>query len=104
MQEAQKVMMYAQLSDKSKSIFGILTVTTFKMSFATSSEDENDVDACCQHNLLLGFNEICLSSIDTIYQLGDRSKKKLTPGSNVSGKVKELVVVCKVIMFILISP
>lgn len=95
--ETPNVILYSALTDKAKSVRGILTVTTFKLSFATANADEGNGEAS-QHNILLGQNEVCLSSIDTIYQVGDRSKKKLIPGSSVSTKVKELYIVCKVII------
>ncbi|KAJ8985336.1 hypothetical protein NQ317_008367 [Molorchus minor] len=91
--EAQKVLLYPPLSDRKKYIAGVLTVTTFKLSFATAEEAEPS--NCYQQNLLLGVNDICLSSIDVIYQVGDRTKKKLSPGQNVTGKIKDIVIVCK---------
>lgn len=91
--EAQKVLLYPPLSDRKKSILGVLTITTFKLSFATATEEDPESNDCYQHNTLLGPNEICLSSIDTIYQIGDRTKKKLH--GQISGKVKELLIVCK---------
>lgn len=92
--EAQKVLMYSPLTDKKRSITGVLTVTTFKLSFASATEP--DPSNCYQQNLLLGVNDICLSSIDSIYQINERSKKKLTPGQNVNGKIKDILIVCKV--------
>lgn len=92
--EAQKVLMYPQLSDKKKYINGVLTVTTFKLSFASAIETEPT--NCYQQNLLLGINDICLSSIDLIYNFGERTKKKLLPGQNVNGKVNSILIVCKV--------
>lgn len=97
--EAQKVLMFTPLTDRKKSTFGILTLTTFKLSF-TSAEIDSNSDECYQQNLLLAPYEVCLSSIDSIYQVGDKSKKKLPPGHSVSGKVKEIFVVCKVISII----
>lgn len=93
---AHKVLLFAPLSDRKKATFGVLTVSTFKLSFAAA--DDRDIDNC-QQNLLLGVNDICLSSIDTIYQIGDKTRKKLIPGQNVAGKVKELLIVCKVCTF-----
>lgn len=92
--EAQKVLMYSPLSDKKRSITGILTVTTFKLSFASAVDP--DSSNYFQQNLILGINDVCLSSIDHIYQITDRSKKKLTPGQNVNGKIKDVLIVCKV--------
>lgn len=96
--EAQKVLMFSPLTDRKKSVFGILTLTTFKLSFA-SAEINCSSDECYQQNLLLAPFEVCLSSIDSIYQINDRSKKKLPPGHSVSGKVKEIFIVCKVMCF-----
>lgn len=92
--EAQKVLMYTPLSDRKKYMLGVLTVTTFKLSFACAEEVE--LSNCYQQNLLLGINDICLSSIDVIYQVGDRTKKKLSPGQNITGRVKEILILCKV--------
>ncbi|XP_023019760.2 myotubularin-related protein 10-A isoform X1 [Leptinotarsa decemlineata] len=91
--EAPKVLLYPPLSDRRKYIPGILTITTFKLSFASAEDVEPS--NCFQQNLLLGINDVCLSSIDVIYQIGDRNKKKLTPGQNVTGKVKDILIVCK---------
>lgn len=94
--EAPRVMMFSSLSDRKKGTLGILTVTTFKLSFVSGNEKENEIiEEFCQNNLLLGPHEVCLTSIDTIYQLGERTKKRLVPGQNVSGKVKEILVICK---------
>ncbi|CAH0558932.1 unnamed protein product [Brassicogethes aeneus] len=90
---ANNVMLFNTLSDKKKGTYGILTVTTFKLSFACASD--NGLDNFHQQNLLLGMNDICLSSIATIYQTGERTKKKLIPGQNISGKIKELLIICK---------
>lgn len=86
--------MYSPLTDRKRSVVGVLTVTTFKLSFATVMD--SDFANCYQQNILLGVNDICLSSIDFIYQVNDRSKKKLVPGQNVSGKIKDILIVCKV--------
>ncbi|KAK9887578.1 hypothetical protein WA026_023384 [Henosepilachna vigintioctopunctata] len=92
--EVENVRMYRPLSDKKKFTTGVLTITTFKLSFACA-EEETDWKGLIQHNNLLGVNDICLSSIDTIYQIGEKTRKKLVPGQNVSGKVKELLIICK---------
>lgn len=95
--EAKRVLMFTPLSDRdlNKATCGILTVTTFKLSFA-SAEVENSTGECYQQNLLLGPHEVCLSSIDSVYQISDRTKKKLAPGQSISGKIKEILIVCKV--------
>ncbi|KAF5301594.1 hypothetical protein FQR65_LT08899 [Abscondita terminalis] len=94
--EAARVMMFSALSDRKKGTLGILTVTTFKLSFISGNDKDNEnLDEFHQNNLLLGPFEVCLSSVDVIYQLGERTKKKLVPGQNISGKVKELLVICK---------
>ncbi|KAJ8909509.1 hypothetical protein NQ315_011421 [Exocentrus adspersus] len=89
--EAQKVLLYAPLSDRKKYVVGVLTVTTFKLSFVCAEE----VEFCGQQNNLLGINDVCLSSIDVIYQVSDRTKKKLSPGQNITGRIKDILVVCK---------
>ncbi|XP_060525848.1 myotubularin-related protein 10-B [Cylas formicarius] len=91
--EAQKVFMYTPMTEHIHKVCGVLTVTTFKLSFASAEDTEQP--NCCQQNCLLGVNDLCLSSIDVIYQIGDRTKKRLVPGQSVSGKVKELLIVCK---------
>ncbi|XP_056637371.1 myotubularin-related protein 10-B [Diorhabda sublineata] len=92
-QEESKVILYQPLSDKQKYGMGNLAVTNFRLSFMTA--DELEPSNCYQQNLLLGINEICLSSIDVVYQIGDRSKKKLLPGQNVTGKIKDILIICK---------
>lgn len=94
--EGQNVMMFAPLSDHKKGTLGVLSVTTFKLSFIGGNEKEQEDDECYQRNLLLGPFEVCLSALDTVYQVGERSKKKLLPGQNISSKVKELLIICKV--------
>lgn len=89
--------MYLPLSDRKKYITGVLTVTTFKLSFA-SATDPVPSD-WYQENLLLGINDMCLSSIELIYQINDRSKKKLTPGHNVNSKIKDILICCKVRLY-----
>lgn len=96
--EAKNVMMFTPLTDRKMFTTGVLSVTTFKLSFA-SVDMEYNPDECFQQNLLLAPNEVCLSSIDSIYQIGERSKKKLPPGHNVSGKIKEILIICKVRAF-----
>lgn len=93
--EAQKVLLLAPLSDVDirSALIGVLTVTTFKLSFANTNSDQEPNGH--QNNLLLKPNEICLSAIESVYQMGDKSKKKLAPGQNVTGKIKELLIVCK---------
>ncbi|CAH1987093.1 unnamed protein product [Acanthoscelides obtectus] len=91
--EAHKVIMYPPLSDRKRYLTGVLTVTTFKLSFATAEEPE--ASNCYQQNLLLGVHDVCLSSIDIIYQSGDRTKKRLHPGHPVSGKIKDIIIICK---------
>lgn len=95
------MILYTPLSDKKKFTVGVLSVTTFKLSFASPQETVSS--NCYQQNLLLGLNDVCLSSIDTIYQIGDRTKKRLAPGQNINGKVKDLLIVCKVIYILEIN-
>lgn len=52
-----------------------------------------------QQNLLLGEYEVCLSNVDVVYQLVGDKKRRLTPGNNVTGKVRGLHILCKVIIF-----
>jgi hypothetical protein len=54
-----------------------------------------------QQNLLLGEYDVCLSNVDIVYQLVGDKKRRLVPGSNVSGKVNGLHILCKVIIFFL---
>lgn len=76
-------------------LYGVLSVTNFKLSFIRADSKQSDVSNY-QQNLLLGENEVCLSAIDVVYQIGDR-KRRLSPGQSVSGKVKGLQIACKVI-------
>ena len=52
-----------------------------------------------QQNLLLGEYDVCISNVDVVYQLVGDKKRRLVPGSNVSGKVNGLHILCKVIIF-----
>nr|XP_022909063.1 myotubularin-related protein 10 [Onthophagus taurus] len=90
--EAPKVFIYQSISDTTKIKRGVLTVTNFKLSFIPDKDEEQ---LYYQQNYLLGPYEVCLSCIDCVYQLGDKSKKKLNLGQNVSGRVKELLIICK---------
>lgn len=97
--EAQNVVMFAPMTEQTQGLFGVLSVTNFKFSFIGAGTKVNDCRY--QQNLLLGENEVCLSNIDVVYQIADRgSKKKLNPRQNVSGKVKGLQIVCKVIIHV----
>lgn len=88
--------MFAPMSEQTKALFGVLSVTNFKFSFVRSGIKPNE-PCKYQQNLLLSENEVCLSMVDTVYLIGDRnSKTKLKPGQNVSNRVKALQVICKV--------
>ncbi|CAG9857837.1 unnamed protein product [Phyllotreta striolata] len=92
--EEPNVLLYFPLTDRNKYLTGTLTVTTFKLSFVTFKE--SSTSSSYLENLLLGPNEVCLSCIDRIYQLGDRTKKKLMPGQSLpAGKIKDILIVCK---------
>lgn len=94
--EAHNVVMFAPMSEQAQGLFGVLTVTNFKFSFLRGGAKPNE-DNRYQQNILLGENEVCLSAIDTVYQIVDRgSKRKLHPGQNLSGRVKGLQIICKV--------
>lgn len=92
--EAQNVMFNPMTDQKPGGhLYGVLSVTNFKFSFIRADSIHSDISNY-QQNLLLGENEICLSAIDAVYQIGDR-KRRLNPGQSVSSKVKGLQVVCK---------
>lgn len=40
--------------------------------------------------------EVCLSSVDAVYHISEKTRKKLNLGQSISHKVKELQIVCKV--------
>ncbi|GLV43995.1 uncharacterized protein CBL_12709 [Carabus blaptoides fortunei] len=93
--EAQNVVMFNPMADQKPGghLYGVLSVTNFKLSFIRADSKQSDVSNY-QQNLLLGENEVCLSAIDVVYQIGDR-KRRLSPGQSVSGKVKGLQIACK---------
>lgn len=94
--EAHNVVMFTPMTEQNQALFGVLSVTNFKFSFIRVGSKSNEASRY-QQNFLLGETEVCLSSVDALYQIGDRgNKRKLNPGQNVSGKVKGLQVVCKV--------
>lgn len=83
------------MTEQTQGLFGVLSVTNFKFSFISGAKTADTYRY--QQNFLLGENEVCLSNIDIVYQIGDRnSKRKLNPGQSVSGKIKGLQIVCKV--------
>lgn len=87
--------MFSPMTEQTQGLFGVLSVTNFKFSFI--GVDEKNYENRYQQNLLLLENEVCLSNVDVVYQINDRgSKRKLNPGQNISGKVKGLQIVCKV--------
>lgn len=98
--QSQNVVLYEQLCNPkvSHGLTGLLTITTFKLSFTPSNGVDDNVIEYCQNSSLLGPYEVCLSAIDTIYHVtgsNSSARKKLSPCQNVSGKVKELQIVCK---------
>lgn len=95
--QSQNVVLYEPFK-VSPGLTGLLTITTFKLSFTPISGVDDDVVEYCQKSSLLGPYEVCLSSIDTIYHVtgsNSSTRKKLSPCQNVSGKIKELQIVCK---------
>uniref|UniRef100_A0A8D8YZH2 Myotubularin-related protein 12 n=1 Tax=Cacopsylla melanoneura TaxID=428564 RepID=A0A8D8YZH2_9HEMI len=92
--EAQNVLLYRPVSDHKSGQSGVLFVTNFKLSFVTSDGKDTD-EMNCQKNFFLGPNDVCLSNVDILYQVGGGGKKKLIPGQNVSDRVKGLFVICK---------
>lgn len=92
--EAQNVLLFTPVSDHKTGQSGVLFVTNFRLSFVTS-EGKNSDEPHCQKNFFLGHNDVCLSNVDILYQVGADKKKKLVPGHNISDRVKGLFVVCK---------
>jgi len=96
--EAQNVLLFAPVSEQKQGKSGSLSVTNFKLTFVTAEERPRE-ESGQQQNLLLGVYDVCLSNVDVVYQLVGDKKRRLPPGSNVSGKVNGLHILCKVIIF-----
>lgn len=54
-------------------------------------------DQCFQQSFLLGEQEVCLQAIDNIYHIVDKRRRLLPSQQKVPDKIKEIVVVCKVL-------
>ncbi|XP_067005346.2 myotubularin-related protein 10-B [Anabrus simplex] len=91
--EAQNVLLFAPVSKQNQGKSGTLSVTNFKLSFVTT--EERPKENVCQQSCLLGEHDVCLSNVDVICQIVDKKKRKLSPGTSVSGKVKGLYIMCK---------
>jgi len=92
--EAQNVLLFAPVSEQKQGKSGSLSVTNFKLTFVTAEERPRE-ETGQQQNLLLGEYDVCLSNVDIVYQLVGDKKRRLVPGSNVSGKVNGLHILCK---------
>ncbi|KAI5730573.1 hypothetical protein M8J76_015286 [Diaphorina citri] len=92
--EAQNVLLFTPVSDHKTGQSGVLFVTNFKLSFVTSEGKDAD-ELNCQKNFFLSHNDVCLSNVDILYQVGGDRKRRLVPGHNISDRVKGLFVVCK---------
>ncbi|XP_075155189.1 myotubularin-related protein 10-B [Haematobia irritans] len=89
-------------------IFGLLSVTNFKLAFVPLQR-ESSLSAISQEHLLLSRNEITLNNIDQIYQIAEtgkaasalpgnvgRRKKKLDGQQKpMSGRIAHLHILCK---------
>ena len=91
--EAPDVRLYHCVSDRKNYAMGNVNVKTFKLSFLSSTDND---EFFYRKNLLWDPNEVCLSSIDVVYQVVEKSKKRLNIDQSISSKAKELQVVCKV--------
>ncbi|KAG8224111.1 hypothetical protein J437_LFUL001805 [Ladona fulva] len=92
--EAQNVLMLTPFSNHKQGISGSLSVTNFKLSFITTDVNKK-YDYGYQQNILLGEHEVSLSNIDVVYQILRAKKRRLSPGIQLSGKVKGLQIICK---------
>ncbi|KRT82663.1 hypothetical protein AMK59_3380, partial [Oryctes borbonicus] len=91
--DAENIILYTSLGEPRSYRKGVLTVTNFKLSFIPCDEDEEYCGV--QQSFFLKPYEICLSSIDTVYHISEKTRKRLNLGQNVSHKIKELQVICK---------
>lgn len=81
-------------NNKNEAIFGLLTVTNFKLSFTAFNPDEQQ--GAYQENLFLGKNDVTLNNIDVIFQVVDKKKKLLLmPEQKISSRVDALHIICK---------
>ncbi|KAK9696489.1 Myotubularin-like phosphatase domain [Popillia japonica] len=91
--ETENIILYTSLSEPRTYRKGVLTVTNFKLSFIPNDEDEEYL-GIQQHYMLKPY-EVCLSSVDAVYHISEKTRKKLNLGQSISHKVKELQIVCK---------
>ncbi|GJQ74667.1 hypothetical protein Trydic_g21519 [Trypoxylus dichotomus] len=91
--DTENVILFTSLSEPRSYRKGVLTVTNFKLSFIPCDEDEEYSGV--QQSFFLKPYETCLSSVDTVYHISEKTRKKLSLGQSVSHKIKELQVVCK---------
>lgn len=95
--ETENVALYTSLSEPRNQKKGVLTVTNFKLSFIPTNDDDEYPEV--QQSFFLKPYEICLSSIDTVYHVNEKSRKKLNLGHSISHKIKELQILCKVCVY-----
>ncbi|XP_076237687.1 myotubularin-related protein 10-B [Calliopsis andreniformis] len=92
--KAQNVLMFSPVSDLKQGTSGILSVTSFKLTFITT-DDTNGEDVVRQQNHLYGYMDTCLTNIEDIYiTVGDK-KRRLVPGNTIPSKVKGIFIICK---------
>ncbi|CAG0878928.1 unnamed protein product [Darwinula stevensoni] len=94
--EAQHTLKFAPMSNQSHGESGSLFVTNFKISFVSAHRGKNDQVGSLLPNHLLQTDDACLSNVETLYQIHDNKKKKLTPGSSTSHRVKAIQIHCHV--------
>lgn len=92
--ETENVILYTSISEPRNQKKGVLSITNFKLSFIPSNEEEEYPGV--QQNLMLKPYEVCLSSIDTLYHINEKARKKIHLGQSISHKIKELQIFCKV--------
>lgn len=82
-----------------ESVFGLLTVTNFKLAFVPHQKHHQRASelAAHQENQFLDKHDVTLNNIDYIYQIVDKStkRKKLELTQRVSSRIAALHIVCK---------
>ncbi|KAK2721746.1 myotubularin-related protein 10-B-like [Artemia franciscana] len=92
---APHVLKFSPLCERKHGVSGDLFITNFKISFVTP-QDAADTDGITERNQLLSSYDICLMNVDRIYSLHSGGRRKLlVPGSNLTGAVRELQILCK---------
>ncbi|KAL0270776.1 UNVERIFIED_CONTAM: hypothetical protein PYX00_008071 [Menopon gallinae] len=91
-----RVLLFPNVSERTKGLTGSIFVTNFRLIFDTYEDNRTPEEECLhQRNFLFGEYSVCLTNIDSIYQISGDKKRRLLPDSPLAAKIKGLQLVCK---------